>query len=203
MEPLPVVPINYYTPYPMGPRLPGIAKAVAIIGIIFGSLGAVGSFKSILQPLLGGQDPATKAMTSTTPLLVWYWLSSLLGVAMVIALLVGSFAVLRSKELGRKLLIVYAVVALIVGIANVFMTSIVIQPLIEEQILPKLSVGARQIFVTVFNLMLYGGFVLGLIWMVSILLVMTRPRVKSYFAIVASGEAPLSPYQPPTAGGVP
>ena len=106
---------------------------------------------------------------------------------MSIAVLVGSFAVFRAKESGRKLLLVYAVVNLIYAIPDFIVTKLVIWP--RQEPLVSASVmgdrGITQLMDAVANATMWGEFAFTLIWIGTILWVMTRTKVKYYFAATA------------------
>ena len=115
MEPQPLQPLEYYGSKPKDPRLPGIAKTVAIIGIMLGGSNAADLCRNIFDALT--------TRSNSTHLFVLFGFDILLPGVLTIALLVGSIAVLESKQYGRKLLLVYAPVNFIYGIAIAIMTK--------------------------------------------------------------------------------
>lgn len=178
---------------------------VALSGILLGD-GASSAFAGTLFSTLFPDgdlrvDPMVAVETSTTFLLLWYWFGTLLNAAMSVVLLVGSFAVFQAKPSGRKLLLIYAAVIFVYTIPDFIVTKMVIWPRQEPLVMANFlgDHGITNLFDSVTVMVMWGEFILMLMWVGSIPWVMMRAKVKAYFDMAALEKAARSSSPPPAA----
>src|SRR5579864_5157442 len=188
--PPPSGPLSYESAplVPPKPR-PTSVTVLAILAIIFGSLGVLGTLCNIPQ-YLGmsfGPNPVIDEIRSDK-LLMSYMIGSLvLAMILSIALLWAGIGSLSLKRSARTTMIGYAIAYLIVGVIGLIMNLAVINPR-TSQATQRAMAGNPQLntpqMKALMQYSMYGGVCFGvvlMIWPVIILYYMTRPHVKAAF----------------------
>jgi hypothetical protein len=188
----PPPPVGYASAYvrPPDPR-PTSVKVIAVLAIVFGSLGVLAGLCSIPQ-YLGVQmspnrNPVIDAMREDK--LLWDVTVATMAASVIIAAieLVSGIGALKLRPWGRRGLVVYAVTNIIVTLVGLGLQWTVFQArsdrLLAEVLRknPQLNTPAMQTAMQVGKTTGMVFPVLFVIWASIVLLYMTRPRVKAAF----------------------
>ena len=178
--------LAYGQPYvPPGPRRPTSVTVIAVFTIIFGILGLMGVTVQFLQIIVpdvfqfGGPNPVNDLMRNDR--LIAFWSGAMAGAAGILALLelAGGIGVLSLKPWARKALLSYAVGAIVAGLVGTIFNITVMMPKLSQ--IPQNRPEVRMT-IQLMPIMTIGGFLLGLILPVCVLIFMTRAKVKAAFA---------------------
>jgi hypothetical protein len=186
---------------PPGPRRPTSVTVIAIFAIIVGVLGLLGVAVQFLQVLVpqafqfGGPNPVNDLMRTDPVIATWVGVMTGAGGILAILELAGGIGALSLKPWARRALLFYAIGAILIGLVGTIFNIMVMVPKLSQipQNRPEV-----KLTVQLMPIMTIGGFLLGLILPVCVLIFMTRPKVKAAFA----GQTPPGDaFQP--AGGYP
>ena len=198
----PTGPMNYASPQmPTPSPRPTSVTVFAILGIIFGSLGVLGTLCTLPQ-YLGvkfAPNPVMDEMRKD-PLLMSLTIGGLVvGLVLAILELYSSIGMLSLKPGTRRLFVLFAILTIVVTIASIVLTLLVTNPRMQEvtqrsvQSNPQLNTPQMK---TIMQYSSYGGVcmsVVMLIWPILILYFMTRPHVKRAFGEEGSAMPPMPP----------
>jgi uncharacterized protein YneF (UPF0154 family) len=193
--------LGYATPIHQPNRRPTVVTVLAILAIIFGSLGVLGGMCNIPQ-YLGVRlmpNPILDAMQKD-PVIFSFLLGSLvINLILSIILLVTGIGALSLKPSSRVWMIRYAVIHIVVTALSLLVGLTFIharnQALIEKTLAANPALNTPQMK-TVMQYSTSGGYcfaVVFLIWPLLILYYMSRPHVKAAFD---PAFPPLPPNQP-------
>ena len=192
--------LAYSQPYaPTGPRRPTSVTVIAVFTIIFGVLGVLGVTVQFLQMIVpgvfqfGGPNPVNDLMHNDR--LIAFW-SAHGGHGAILAImeLAGGIGALSLKPWARKALIAYAIGAIVTGLVGTIFNFTVMLPRLSQ--IPQNRPEVRMT-IQLMPIMTIGGFLLGLILPVCVLIFMTRAKVKAAFA---GQVAPEDVFHPGAAG---
>lgn len=187
----PFDPLNYATPQlPQPNPRPASVTVFAILAIIFGSLGMLGTLYSMPQylGLKFGPNPVMDAIRQDR-LLVSLTLGGLVvGFSLALLQLISGVGMLSLRPAALKGIIWYAILDLVRSILTIILNLAVMNPRLEEvtrqamQSNPQLNTPQMK---AIMQYSSYGGvclLVVLLIWPILILVFMRRPHVKAAFA---------------------
>jgi hypothetical protein len=170
-------------PYAVAPfrKRPTAVTVLAIIGIVWGALGALSGICSLVPYVVQSSqpNPVLDAVRARPLLHAWTILSTLLSWVIAIILLAGSIAALSLRPWGRLVMVGYAVVNLVISLIGTFMLIGVMLPLMQ----PMLESGDPVVKGGAVGGILgaVAGIGLGLLFSVFILVFMRRPEVLAAF----------------------
>ncbi len=166
---------------------PTAITVIGVIGIVLGILGLCGNLFGLAAGPLAGtmqemapqgtQDPQLQLLSNPTVARMTM-LQSIVGLLLGILLLVSAILLLKMSFLGYNLMIVYSVLSILWTLISLGTTFAVLMP-IQRQILGD-SPEAQAAMVGG----MAGGFcgaLIGLIYPVAVLIVLTRPAIKEQF----------------------
>jgi hypothetical protein len=181
---------------PPGPRRPTSVTVIAIFTIIFGVIGLLGVAFQFLQFLVpqamqfGGPNPVNDLMRTDPVIATWMGVMAGAGGILALMELIGGVGALSLKPWARKALLFYATGAIVAGLAGTVFNVVVMIPKLSQ--IPQNRPEVKMT-IQLMPIMTIGGFLIGLILPVCVLIFMTRPKVKAAFA----GQAPPGDaYQP-------
>jgi hypothetical protein len=178
---------------------------LAIIGIVIASLSLIcvpfqliGAFISAPG---GGGNPAM----STPALAAWTIGSSVVGVLMSVALLIGCIGSLKLAAWGRKLMLAVAAISLVVTVVSVVVNALLVMPaLMNSPEMAQLPEEQRRIATFIGGS--FGvccGLIFGALYPIFVLVFFNKADVKLAFsgmpAVMASPYMPPMPPPPPAA----
>lgn len=183
--PPPMDPLPYATP-PMWvpPRRPTSVTVIAILAIIFGSIGVLGDLCAIPQNL-GAQfwpDPLGSATSKDAVLVTFNLIGAAVTLILSIPLIIGGIASLSLKPLGRTMMLLYAILQIVETVLWIPFQVLLISPRVDRILktkmvaTPSIMTGIKigSVIGPAFSL-------LSLVWPALILYFMTRQRVKTAF----------------------
>lgn len=160
---------------------PTAVTVLGVLGIVFSALGLccllVGSaglavvfgMGEALTAQGGNQDPELQALSN--PTFQRYMIVSLvIGLAFSLWLLIGAILLLRMLPIGRTLMLTYAAFAVLWSIVDTALTFTVLRDVVGARSLVQQSI----------------GFIVGLIYPLAVLIVLTRPNIAQAFEQQAS-----------------
>jgi GYF domain 2 len=155
-------PLGYAAP---APARPTSVTVIAVIGIIFGSLGVLGSICGVIAlPFIRNQMAAQGKTMPTSS--AWVFISAFLGIALGGLLLAASISALRLTPWARTGLLVYAGLSIVIHLIS----SGVNFAQMSGQATTPMQTG-----------IMVGSLIGGMIFPVCILYFMTRPHVVAAF----------------------
>src|SRR4051794_15373324 len=179
-----------------GPRRPTSVTVIAVFTIIFGIIGVMGLTVQLLQLMVpdvfqfGGPNPVNDLMRNDRQIAFWSGVFAGVGGILALLELAGGIGALSLKPWARKALLAYAVGAIVAGLAGTVFTLIVTIPKLSQ--IPQNRPEVRMM-IQIMPIFAVGGFLVGLILPVCVLIFMTRPKVKAAFA---GQVAPEDAFQP-------
>ncbi len=201
----PPQPIGYAMP-PSRPARPTSVTVLAIIGIIFASLGLLSSICGGIFLLLSSTvdvsselTGAQQAMYASTAWKVYEIFSYVAWLGISILLMYGSIASLSLKPAGRRAMLLYATLVIILAVLNVIMTLVLLGPTLK----PFLSSSDTAEAASAWTIIISGTIstLVGLIYPIFVLVYYRKPHVVAAFEGKTDyGNpymSPSSPYQPP------
>ena len=170
---------------------PSSVTTFGILHIVF-ALAGVGGIISTLNLLYQSNsappNPVIEIMLKNPAYATWTKVGSLLGMVACIALLAAGVGLLRLKEWGRKLSISYAVYGLVAGTIGIGANlHFLVRPFLEQSA-QKQGAESAMMIAMVFGAIIGG--IASLIYPISILSFMTRPRIKAAFRPAAPPPLP-------------
>jgi len=147
--------------YGYQPIRPTSVTVLAVIGIILGSLGVLGTGCAVMF-MIGARQQFQNQIQAP---LAWLAVSALIGVAMCVLLLASSIAALKLIAWGRKGMLAYAMVGIVMNVVNAVVNLIYMDS----------SKAAFMVGVAL------GGLVIGMIYPVCVLVFMKKPHVVAAF----------------------
>lgn len=157
-----------------------LMRTVAVLGMIFGLAGML-SLPLGLSRLHPGSFAGDVKVHHFSPLIehpthdaIWMYVASALGAGLGGMLFVGSVVSLSFKNAGRITLIMWASASLIVGSIGFFFYI--------RWLLPPWRENLAQVRGVLDSLVNFGGWGIGSILAVVMLILLTRPKVKDAFA---------------------
>lgn len=154
---------------------PTAVTVIGVLGIVFSVLGlccsifgglglaAVLGMGEALTAQAGAESPELSALNSPT-FRIYTLVSLVIGIVFGVWLLIGSIMLLRMLPIGWSLMVAYAAVAILWSIVDTVLTLTVLSNVAAVA-------GAGRLF----------GFVIGLIYPIAVLIVLTRPTIKQAF----------------------
>lgn len=196
----PSQPIGYY---PVPPARPTSVTVLAIIGIIFASMGLLGGICGGLSLILSSVAEAVQAEMSDVEVaidnsLTWkvYSVFSIVtGFAMAALLMYGSIGSLKLKAPAHKAMLLYAWLAIGFAILGMIMTLAVLLPLLN----PYFSSSDPAEVGAAWGGLIGGvlGSLIGVIYPFFVLLFYCKPHVLAAFGLgEAANRYQQQPYQP-------
>jgi hypothetical protein len=181
------------TPGPDPALRPVSVKVIAILGIIFAAIGLIGSVVGLWAWFairfvdLGAMEiydlmmrhPGVRTMALT---------NLIVGTALSVMLLWASILALKFNPRGRAMFIAYACISVAVQIASTIASLMLYPPRVGalDQIAFARHRGLPAQSPRVYEFLSEGGMALRLVfaavWIIAILIIMTRPKVKAAFA---------------------
>lgn len=161
----PVQPLPYVGPLPVAPpRRPTAVTVIAIIVIVFSSIGVLCSPFGLIpffMPSAMQQDPVSKAMYGNAAFRVWTIISVIIGWTVSIANLIAAIQALNLKPWARKAMIRIAAIQLVLIVVTLLANAILLLPPLFElgNKDPAMKVGATvgaisAVFGTIFGAVL-------------------------------------------------
>jgi hypothetical protein len=184
---------------PPGPRRPTSVTVIAVFAIIFGILGIIGVTIQFLQFLVpqvfqfGGPNPVNDLMHNDPVMATWSGVMAGAGAIFALMELAGGVGALSLKPWARKALLAYAIGAIVAGLVGTIFNLTVMVPKLSQ--LPQNRPEVKMT-IQLMPIMTVGGFLLGLILPVCVLIVMTRSKVKAAFAGQVAAEDAFQPAGP-------
>jgi hypothetical protein len=172
---------------------------IAVFTIIFGILGLLGVAVQFLQFLVpqafqfGGPNPVSDLMRTDPVIATWTGVIAGAGLILAIFELAGGVGALSLKPWARKALLSYAVGTIVIGLVGVIFNFSVLMPKLSQvpQNRPEMKMAIQLM-----PIMSGGGFLIGLILPVCVLIFMNRPKVKAAFAGQVRPEDAFTPGGP-------
>ena len=158
--------------------------ALAVLNIIFGAVGLFGLFRLIIllimPPAWMGRDYAL--MMSIPGYKTYAMVGGILQVSMGVLLLACGIGLLRLRDWARKGSMIYAAIAVV---------TVVITVLFLAWLIPAMeAAGVSSFQVDMMRVSGFTGPVLGLVYPVVLLALLTRPMIKVQFGYRMSSGAP-------------
>lgn len=189
-------PIDYYGQAPVAKPRPTSVTVLAIIGIIFGSLGVLGGLCGLIMQFvqIGGPNPLNDALKANSTAYMVSTISSVISFIISALLLSGSIGSLSLKSAARGLMIAVAIASLAQQAIGLVLHFTLIAPLVENVLQNSGAAVASTVRMSM-NIALAFGVLLGATLPVLILIFFTRPHVKAAFER-GMPAAPQQPYYP-------
>jgi len=166
-------------------RRSGGVTALAVLNIIFGGLGLLSLFNLIIllitPPTWMGRDYAL--MLSMPGYRTYIMVSGILQVGLGVLLLACGIGLLRLRDWARNGSMIYAAIAVVTVVINTVL-------LLAWQIPAMEAAGVSSFQVDAMRVSVFTGPVLGLVYPVVLLALLTRPMIKVQFGYQMSGGAP-------------
>jgi hypothetical protein len=185
----PQPPLGYGSMVPSPSPRPTSVTVIAVLAIIFGSLGVLAMCCAMPQ-YLGvnfAPNPVINAIRADKPLFFFTLATMALGLIISALQLAGGIGSVGLKKWARTALIVYAWARLITGVIELPVSIAYIQPRTNQITMqamkgnPVMNQPGMQVMMKYGQYFGYAISVLLLIWPMVILYIMTRPHVKAAF----------------------
>jgi hypothetical protein len=154
----------------------------AILNILFGIIGFLGSIVSSAMMFVGGMlgdNPVLQAIQTHTSYRVFFAVSLVLGLVFSALLLVSGWGLLKMSKVARRLAIAYGIYAVVAAVvSNVVNFFFIYRPMLEQAAGQQ---GAQQGIVIVSLVGAVVGGVIGLTFPVALLIYFMMPGVKRAF----------------------
>ena len=200
--PPPYDPLSYASPqYPQN-RRPASVTTLAVLAIIFGSLGVLGSLCSMPQ-YLGmklTRNPVVDRIHQDSVLTAWTIATLAVGFVLSILELSAGVGSMTLKPAARKTFIGFAWAKIGVSIIEIAASLLVINSrmndIIQSTLASNTGPNAQQMKMFMKVGMYAGsiGSIIFLVWPILILYFMTRPKVKAAFEAVTQAPPPGNYY---------
>ena len=164
---------------------PTSVTVFGIINIIFGSFNIICLPISLLMAtgvMRFMRSPVLDLLSESHPYVIWTTVGSIIGIFAAIVQLVCGIGLLKLKPWARTTSIGYAIYAIIAAIAGMFMTAVVMIPIMQ-----KIQPGSGPDHAVAIGGMVGGiiggiaGSCFALIYPIILLIFMTRPKIKAAF----------------------
>lgn len=171
---------------------PTSVTVIAVLGIIFGTLSLCGLVFQLMGNAMSGmgggaEGPGVefqKALQENEAMQRYSNLGMIAGFILVPLLFAGSIGSLMLKAWGRTAMLIYAVVSILNTLVSTAMYLMVVNPSIQEVMKQYTDEQSQQIanMTALFMSIALGcGVLIGLIYPIATLIVMSNPRVKQAF----------------------
>jgi hypothetical protein len=167
---------------------PKILTTAAVIAIIFGVIGALGSLPAVLAACgikLPANDPVSVALQSDAVILRFQNIGGILGLVSSTVLLISGVSLLKCREWARKAMVAWGFYSILSTIAGSYVTFVHIMPITQkamETMLKDMGQGAAT-GAQFANAAMMGGVAIGLLFgvglAVALIVMATRPSARA------------------------
>lgn len=177
------------TPPPIAPSArPKVLIVSAVIAIVFGIFGLLGSIPALL--LMAGMkmpanDPVSAAMLADPTMQAFQKWGGLLGALAGVVLLAGGIGLLKCREWARKAVIGWSVYSMFATAIGSYITIVHMVPLIDKAMkenVKQMGQGA-EVGAKIGTIAATGGAIVGLLFSIglaiALIIMLTRPRAKA------------------------
>jgi hypothetical protein len=164
-------------------------KTLGGVQLAFAALGLLGLFNAVIQR--SDKNPLTRRMMEelwSGDLGTWMTVSLVMGAALSLLLAAAGFSMLKRRQLARTLTLAHGAAAIATNLVSLYFTFALLMPRLESMA-EGFGPGA-EIFKTTMSIALGFGAVVGLVFPIVELVMVTRPLAKD---VLASFGAPGAP----------
>ena len=174
--------------------LPKSLSVCGILNIVFGALGVLTVLSNVLMQASGAfkSNPAYQVMEKFPEVQLYTKVMLVPTLLFGILAIVAGIHLMKAREWARKASIAYALWSLLGIAGGIWMNHKIVPAMMEAMSKsPGLNENAAMIAKSAVGVGVYAGMIMGSIYPIALLILMTRPRVRA--ACSSVGESPAIP----------